>query len=60
MTKPPNWNSSDPASLQEAIERKADELRALGLTEEEVKRATDPLRSFYLHDEPTRDDSSRK
>lgn len=42
---------ADQLALQEAIERKGAELRSLGLSEEEIKRATDPLRSFYLDGE---------
>ena len=42
---------ADQRVLQEAIERKAAELRSLGLGDDEIKRATDPLRSFYLDGE---------
>ena len=50
------------AEIRAAINKKAEQLRAHGLTDSEVKRATDPLRSFYLADtreEDCGDDSPR-
>ena len=46
----------DEAAVKEAIERKEAELRELGLSAAEVRRATDPLRSFHLAD-PAEDGS---
>lgn len=47
----------DEADLAAAIDRKAEELRAMGFSEEQAKRATDPLRSFCLHETTPREEA---